>query len=72
MTVVWKALRSRCIGMCDVRYFMLFRRSGFLIGLFLGNDMLQSFPKQNSVYSDTGRETKSVCPKGNLFSKSTG
>ena len=39
--------------------------------LFLEGNYLQPFPIQTSVYSDTGRETKSVCPRGKLFSKST-
>ena len=66
------ALRSQCIdNTCNIQYFTLICRSSFLMGLVLGNNYLQPFLIQTSVYSGTGRETKSVCPRGNLFSKST-
>lgn len=55
----------------NIQNFTLFNRSSFLMGLFLGNDYLQPFLTQTSVYSDTGRETKSVWSRGKLFSKST-
>lgn len=66
------APRSQCIdNTCNIQYFTLFHRSGFLMGLFLENDYLQSFLIRTNVYSGTGRETESVCLRGNLFSKST-
>lgn len=51
----------------NIQYFTLFYRSSFLKGLFLENDYVQPFLVLTSAYSGTGRETKSVCPRGNLF-----